>query len=253
MNQVTTRSADVMFDDHARQTALDFCDYALTSGILPDAINTPQKAMLIMLKGRELGMGDMEALTTINVIKGKVELSGTAMCAMLTRAGIAIETVRSDDEICELIFHRVVGGIQLSNPVSFSRQDAQRAGLWGGNVWKAYPQLMLYWRAISSGARRHGADVIGGAYLTGEISDAPTDPPIVRDIGEAKQIGEEPAAIEATEQRLYQIKDEIAAAETVADLVRMAVDVDELDPNQIGAARMAWKLKREELEGVGDV
>lgn len=249
MNQIQTRSADVMFDETQRTTALDFCEYARTSGLLPESINTPQKAMLILLKGRELGMGDLEALTTINVIKGKVELSGTAMCAMLTRAGIAIQTIISNAEVCELIFHRTVSGHAMANPVSFTMVDAKRAGLANGNVWKSYPQFMLYWRAVSCGARRHGADIIGGAYLTGEISDAPTDAPIVRDVMDAKSVDDAPKAIEANETAFNALKDKISKCSNVSELVKMAVAVDDLGANQIDAARMMWKAKREELEG----
>jgi len=253
MNELTTtpRSADVMFDDHARQTALDFCQYALDSGLLPEAIKSAQDAVLILLKGREMGMSDMEALNTLYIFKRKIGIQGTAMCSVLTRAGIAIETVRSDENGCELIFHRKVGGIQLANPVSFSLKDAERAQLLDTSMYKKWPSTMLYWRAVAMGARRHGADVLGGAYLPEEIEhmDAPSEPAILRDVENTKA-DETPKAVEANDAAFSALKDQIAACESLHELKKLAVDVDGLAANQIDAARAAWVLRRDELQTV---
>lgn len=57
---------------------------------------------------------------------------------------------------------------------SFTIEEAQRAGLANRDVWKKYTQDMLYARAMSRLSRRLFPDVIGEAYVQGELSDPET-------------------------------------------------------------------------------
>jgi hypothetical protein len=52
------------------------------SGFLPAAIKTDAQAVAIIQAGRELGLGVMEALRSINVIQGKPTLSAELMAAL---------------------------------------------------------------------------------------------------------------------------------------------------------------------------
>src|SRR5262245_36753582 len=55
------------------------------SGFLPKDVNTPEKALAIILLGRELGIGEMTALNNINVIQGKPTVPPQLMLALINR------------------------------------------------------------------------------------------------------------------------------------------------------------------------
>jgi len=149
--------------------------------------------MTIMLSAREIGIPPMAALNGgLNIIKGKIEISARLMNAMIRRAGHSIKTVESTGVICSLIGKRNDNGD--TETVSFSLDDARCAGLIrpdGG--WNKYPIDMLYARALSRLARRLFPDVIGCAYVEGEIGEAKVE--IIEDA-----VIEEPIAEDSKEE-----------------------------------------------------
>ena len=46
-------------------------EYAIKSGFLPGTIKTPQQAVIIALKGKELGIPPLQAFAQISVVNGK--------------------------------------------------------------------------------------------------------------------------------------------------------------------------------------
>ena len=146
----------------------------------------PENAILmILLAARELGIPPMQALNGgIWNIKGRVEISSRLMCAMIRRAGHSIKIQQCDGEKC------IVQGTRLDNGDSFTAQfsldDAKKAGLLGrSGPWSQYTEDMLYSRAISRLARRLFPDVIGSAYVEGEIRDSHIE--VIEDTTQIKQ------------------------------------------------------------------
>lgn len=128
------------------------------------------KIMMILLAAKELGVGPCQALNGgIWSIQGKIEISARLMNGLIRRAGHSITLVRSDDECCTLKGTRTDGD---SIELSFTKEDAIKAGLWGTNTWKKYPGDMLYNRCMSRLARRLFSDVIGQCYIEGELREA---------------------------------------------------------------------------------
>lgn len=125
--------------------------------------------MAIMLSARELGISPMAALNGgLNIIKGKVEISARMMNALIRRAGHSITTVKISDTECHLKGKRVDNRDEAE--ASFTMEEAKKAGLVkpdGG--WSKYPSDMLFARTLSRLARRLFPDVIGCAYVEGEI------------------------------------------------------------------------------------
>lgn len=140
-------------------------DSGLYSGVGQQA-----KIFMVLLAARELGVSPMLALNGgIWNIQGKIEISARLMNGLIRRAGHSINIIRSDDEACILQGKRSDGD---SCEISFTKEDAIKAGLWGLNTWKKYPSDMLYNRCMSRLARRLFSDVIGTAYCEGEIKEA---------------------------------------------------------------------------------
>src|SRR5262245_38290613 len=78
------------------QTIISQASVLVKTGFLPQAIKTAEQAAAIILTGRELGIGTMAALQTINVIQGKPTVSPQLMLALIQRSrqleNISIET-----------------------------------------------------------------------------------------------------------------------------------------------------------------
>ena len=128
------------------------------------------KIFMVLLAARELGVSPMLALNGgIWNISGKIEISARLMNGLIRRAGHSIKIIISNDTHCTLLGTRTDGdGFECS----FNMEDAIKAGLSGGNVWKKYPADMLYNRCMSRLARRLFSDVIGNSYVEGEIREA---------------------------------------------------------------------------------
>lgn len=142
---------------------------ALKSGFLPSAIKSPEQAAIIALKGRELGIPFMQALSHIHVINGKPSMSAEMMQALARRnlPGLVINIIESTHEKAQIEFLRPEKGSKPYTSI-FTIQDAQRAELMNKTVWKQYPSAMLWSRAISAGLRKVCPEALMGVSYTPE-------------------------------------------------------------------------------------
>lgn len=140
----------------------------------------------IALTARELGLPLMASINGgINIIEGRPEISARMLNALILRAGGKIQIKKLDDSGCWLVGVR---GDQIME-ASFTWYDAVKAGLSGKKNWVTYRQDMLWSRAISRLSRRLWADLIGAAYVEGEISGSETVTPVVtEEVQEIKEI-----------------------------------------------------------------
>ena len=157
------------------------------SGCLSKSIRNPEQAFVIMLAGRELGVGPMQALRDISIIEGKTCLSAQAILARVhkLRLGVA-RVITSTAEECEMYFERA-DDPENRGTVVWALADAVRAGLLtadkNGNItggkdnWRKYPRAMLFNRCASEGAKRYFPDASGGLYTVEEMGgeDEPGD------------------------------------------------------------------------------
>lgn len=128
------------------------------------------KLFMVLLSARELGISPLAALNGgIWNIQGKIEISARLMNSMIRRAGhrMKINSTRTE---CVITGVRVDTGEEHTEV--FTWDMAAQAGLTGGNVWKKYPEDMLYNRCMSRLARRLFPDVIGTAYVDGEVRES---------------------------------------------------------------------------------
>lgn len=137
------------------------------SDFLPKAINTWQKATAIMMYGKELGIGPMEACQSIDVIQGKPTQKPQSMKAMVHKKlpGAIFRVVKSTDEEC--IYEAARPGDPVAQ-FSFTMKDAEKMGLPGKDNWKKQPKVMLNWRCIGHVARTVFPDCLSGVSYTPE-------------------------------------------------------------------------------------
>ncbi len=150
---------------------LDLAKRLVGTGFLPRSIRNGHQALAVILAGRDFGLSAMQSFRALNIVEGKIECSADFMHARVRELGLGhIESVRSDSQICVLV--AVYPDGRKSSEVSFSLEDAKRAGLIGKHNWRHYPQDMLFARATSRLVRRCFPDALFGCYAEGEITDA---------------------------------------------------------------------------------
>lgn len=132
-------------------------------GFIPDHFKNAAQVAAVILAGRELGVGPMAALRSFYLVNGKLGMDASFVSGRMLAHGIALEWLRDDDECASVRLTRAGMPPYTS---TFSRQDAERAGLWGSATWRKYPRAMLRARAITAGARAYAADCFAGSVYT---------------------------------------------------------------------------------------
>lgn len=142
-------------------------DTLVRSGLLPKTINTPEKAIVIMQKGKELGIPPMHAFSHIHIIDGKPTMSAELMLTMIVKncPDARIAYLQNDGEACRLEASRKAMG---KSTFGFSRADANQAGLMNKDNWRKYTRAMLRSRAISEMGRSMFPDALCGISYTPE-------------------------------------------------------------------------------------
>lgn len=162
---------------------------------LYNSIGGEAKIFMILLSAKELGIPPMQALNGgIWNIQGKIEISARLMNAMVRRAGHSILVKHLDKSKCILEGRRTDTNDCFT--AQFTMEDAKDAGLAGRSTWKAYAEDMLYSRAMSRLARRLFPDIIGTAYVEGEIQDMKNKPDTGLQEAEMEEIPNEEKILE---------------------------------------------------------
>jgi len=131
-----------------------------------------EQALMLMIAGKDLGLSYAQALRAFHIIEGRPSLSADGMVAVCLNHPDKCEyfiTVESTDTIAIVETKR--RGHPKPQRMSFSLEDAKRAGLFGRGNWAKYPAAMLRARAKSSLARDVYADLLLGIYDPDETED----------------------------------------------------------------------------------
>lgn len=130
----------------------------------------PAAIMAAILYGRELKMGPLKALQTIHVIDGRPGISAEMARAMAFSEGHSIHIEESTTERCIARGKRANADEWVQ--VTWTMDDAKRAGLAGKDNWRKQPRRMLQARATGELCHLLFADAIGGMPFTiEEIED----------------------------------------------------------------------------------
>jgi hypothetical protein len=166
---------------------LEYVTVLTSSKMLP--YNTPEKAIVAYQFGKELGLGIVTAMSNIYVISGRPSLSIHAMGALLKKGGIEKRTIEdyapytvkykdADGNDVEattrrttIEFMRMWNGEVIREEVSYTWEDAKKAGYTDKDNWKKMPKIMLWSRCFAIGARRVSPDTLLGMYEASEAAD----------------------------------------------------------------------------------
>ena len=141
---------------------------------------SPEQALLIAMSGRDLGLSYSQALRAFHVIEGKPTLSADGMiAACLLRRDVCeyFRTLESSNERATVETKRAGSPPQK---LSFSMDDAKRAGLHGKQNWTKYPSRMLLSRARAALARDVYPDLLLGLDDPDELDAQPARVEVVQ-------------------------------------------------------------------------
>jgi hypothetical protein len=133
--------------------------------------NAPAITAAIM-RGMEVGLNPMQALSSIAVIKGRATLWGDALPALVQRAGhhVDVDYEGQGDSLTAVATLTRSDGKKVVR--RFGIADAKRAQLLGKpGPWQQYPQRMIAHRARSWAIRDGAADALMGMQVAEEVSD----------------------------------------------------------------------------------
>lgn len=151
---------------------------------VPDALRGRRDAVAAaMLAGHELGLPPMQSLSQIHIIKGKPTLSAEMMRALVQSSGHEIAVVELTNTRCRVQGRRK-GSTLEPTEISWSTDDAKKAGLLGNDNWRKYPRAMLAARATGELCRLIFADVLAGMSYTPEEMQDLEVVDASRDVGE---------------------------------------------------------------------
>lgn len=140
------------------------------SGLAPSTMKDPEKLVVAIMHGLEIGLPPMQAVQRIAVINGRPAIWGEALPALLWAKGFKIEEGVADGvATCTVIRP---DGSRITR--TFTEAEAKKAGLMGKpGPWQQYPSRMLQMRARGYACRDGAADALSGLYVAEELADAP--------------------------------------------------------------------------------
>ena len=131
------------------------------SGYFADSKDVNQ-AIVKILAGRELGLGEFASMSGIHIIKGKPALGANLLASLIKNdSRYNYKVITMTDQECSIDFYeRWDNKWDMMGNSSFTAQDAKKAGT--QNMDK-FPRNMLFARAISNGAKWFTPGIFGGA------------------------------------------------------------------------------------------
>lgn len=158
---------------------------------------TKSRVMIGVMKGLEVGMGPVTALSTIMIVNNRPCVWGDGAVALAQRTGLVEKLEQVFEGTGEAVAdEKTIGATDFPDDMTavcriwrkgqtepyvgrFSVRDAKRAHLWG-NVkkapWIEYPKRMLAARARAFALRDGFADALMGLAIREEIEDLPAPP-----------------------------------------------------------------------------
>jgi hypothetical protein len=150
-------------------------------------MKTVEQATALMLIAQAEGYHPALAARDYHIIQGRPTLKAETMMARFQQQGGKVEWKTLTDEEVTATFSHPSGG---SATITWTFEQARKAGLTGKDNWKNYPRAMLRARVVSEGIRTVFPGVVLGVYTPEEVQDIPTSPQS-RDMGTAVVVEEE--------------------------------------------------------------
>ena len=240
--------------------ALTISEILAKSDLVPkDFKGKPQNVFVAINWGLEIGISPMQAVQNIAVINGRPAVWGDAALALVRGSGLLekLEETQTETEAKCIIKRKGEKEVEYT----FSRTDAERAGLWDNRAsiesygkqiknpapWHRYPKRMMQMRARSFALRDKFTDVLKGIGIVEEEKDKPTDDKEIP--GEIVPTVEPVDALSETEEAETSAEDAVVIEEEVSETNPGITVADILKLYKGAAADMKPKILEELKEG----
>ena len=154
------------------ESAWRLSEVIAASGMAPKTYGTdPNKIMVGMLAGLEIGLTPFAALQSIAVINGNPSLWGDGALALVQASNLIEDMDETDDGTTATCMIKRAG---RATPIvrTFSMDDAKKAGLQGkAGPWTQYTARMRQMRARAFALRDGFSDVLKGLRIAEEVRD----------------------------------------------------------------------------------
>ena len=155
-------------------------DAVAKSGLF--GMKTPDQALALMLVAQAEGQHPATITQDYDIIQGKACRKTHSVLARFQQMGGRVEWHQLSELIADATFSHPSGG---SLRMTWTFDQAKKAGLTNKDNWKNYPRPMLRARCIAEGIRAVYPAAIGGMMIAEEAQDAP---PKEKDISPAEII-----------------------------------------------------------------
>lgn len=182
------------------QPAADLAAQIAGTDFVPEAFRrNPAAVAACIMYGAEIGIGPMQSLAKIDIVKGRPAPRAELGRALLLAAGHSMWTDEQTNSKVTVSGHRR-GEQNKVMTVSWTMDDVKKAGISNQNYAK-YPRQMLYARASIELVRQVAPDALGGITLFAEeaadITDA--DMPVIAATTEKPKTTRQRKVVEAVE------------------------------------------------------
>lgn len=158
------------------------------AGMAPRGLETPEKAMVAIMHGLEVGFTPMAALQSIAVINSRATIWGDGALGLVQASGKMSshkEWFEGEGDARKAFCKVVRKGDPEPKLGEFSVADAKQAGLWGKKgkngeptPWVTYSDRMLKMRARAFALRDGFSDVLKGLGIAEEQQDILLSAPV---------------------------------------------------------------------------
>jgi hypothetical protein len=131
-------------------------------------MKTPDQAMALMLVAQAEGMHPATITQDYDIIQGKACRKTHSVMARFQQMGGKVEWHSLDETKADATFSHPSGG---SLRLTWTFEQAKKAGLTNKDNWKNYPRAMLRARCIAEGVRSIYPAAIGGMMVAEEAQD----------------------------------------------------------------------------------
>lgn len=155
--------------------AADLADKIARTEFVPKTLRgRPDAILACILAGHEAGIPPMTSLQFIDIIDGRPAPRAQLARMLILSQGHRLWIEETTMTRCTVCGQRA--GEEKVHRISWTLDDAQRAGIAAKDNWRKYPRQMLIARATGDLARIAFADVLGGMpYLAEELEDGGFD------------------------------------------------------------------------------
>lgn len=133
-------------------------------------MKTVEQATALMLIAQAEGYHPALAARDYHIIQGRPTLKAETMMARFQQQGGKVEWKTLTDTEVTAVFSHPSGG---SASITWTFEQAKKAGLTNKDNWKNYPRAMLRARVVSEGIRTVYPGVVLGVYTPEEVQDIP--------------------------------------------------------------------------------